>query len=179
MTPVSFLSQISFFICFLTFGCGFHTKPTTNLGLYLSNHGDLRLQMRTLLIDNFDSYTYNIWQLLSEVNGEEPIVVYNNAFNYNWDELLLNVPKFDNIVISPGPGSPIALNLQDIQFKIDANNDFDIDQSEALQVSYLFVSGSNISNVTGIEYFTNLQYLFVHLNMLSTLDCCLAEQFSI
>jgi para-aminobenzoate synthetase len=62
--------------------------------------------MRTLLIDNFDSYTYNIWQLLSEVNGEEPTVVYNNAFNYNWDELLKNYPPFDNIVISPGPGSP-------------------------------------------------------------------------
>ena len=62
--------------------------------------------MRTLLIDNFDSYTYNIWQLLSEVNGEEPLVVYNNAFDYNWDELLLQLPKFDNIVISPGPGSP-------------------------------------------------------------------------
>lgn len=65
-----------------------------------------KLEMRTLLIDNFDSYTYNIWQLLSEVNGEEPLVVYNNAFNYNWDELLLQLPKFDNIVISPGPGSP-------------------------------------------------------------------------
>ena len=62
--------------------------------------------MRTLLIDNFDSYTYNIWQLLSEVNGEEPLVVYNNAFDYNWDELLLQLPKFDNIVVSPGPGSP-------------------------------------------------------------------------
>ena len=67
---------------------------------------DQSLTMRTLLIDNFDSYTYNIWQLLSEVNGEEPLVVYNNAFNYDWDELLLQLPKFDNIVISPGPGSP-------------------------------------------------------------------------
>ena len=77
--------------------------------------------MRTLLIDNFDSYTYNIWQLLSEVNGEEPIVVYNNAFNYNWDELLLNVPKFDNIVISPGPGSP------------DVHSDFGICREAILQ----------------------------------------------
>ena len=77
--------------------------------------------MRTLLIDNFDSYTYNIWQLLSEVNGEEPIVVYNNAYNYNWDELLLNVPKFDNIVISPGPGSP------------DVHSDFGICREAILQ----------------------------------------------
>ena len=30
--------------------------------------------MRTLLIDNYDSYTYNLFQLIAEVNGEEPMV---------------------------------------------------------------------------------------------------------
>eukprot|EP01038_Epipyxis_sp_PR26KG_P004482 gene4482-6335_t len=62
--------------------------------------------IRTLLIDNFDSYTYNIFQLLSEVNGVEPIVVYNNAFDCDWDKLLASVSPFDNIVLSPGPGHP-------------------------------------------------------------------------
>jgi hypothetical protein len=28
--------------------------------------------VRTLLIDNYDSYTYNLFQLLAEVNGGEP-----------------------------------------------------------------------------------------------------------
>ena len=28
--------------------------------------------MRALLIDNYDSYTYNLYQLIAEVNGEEP-----------------------------------------------------------------------------------------------------------
>ena len=28
--------------------------------------------MRSLLIDNYDSYTYNLYQLIAEVNGEEP-----------------------------------------------------------------------------------------------------------
>ena len=58
--------------------------------------------MRTLLIDNYDSYTFNLFHLLGEVNGEEPIVVRNDELS--WDELAALDP--DNIVISPGPGRP-------------------------------------------------------------------------
>ena len=58
--------------------------------------------MRTLLIDNYDSYTFNLFHLLGEVNGEEPIVVRNDE--RSWEQLAaLDV---DNIVISPGPGRP-------------------------------------------------------------------------
>eukprot|EP01041_Mallomonas_annulata_P006311 gene6311-12769_t len=62
--------------------------------------------IRTLLIDNYDSYTYNIWQLLTECNNLEPIVVFNDDFHGSWDKLLESIPNFDNIIISPGPGSP-------------------------------------------------------------------------
>jgi para-aminobenzoate synthetase len=106
MAYLSFLRMTTVFLTLLTFSIGFYTRPARSTRDVSSKWRDSRLQMRTLLIDNFDSYTYNIWQLLSEVNGEEPIVVYNNAFNYDWDELLLKLPEFDNIVISPGPGSP-------------------------------------------------------------------------
>jgi anthranilate synthase/aminodeoxychorismate synthase-like glutamine amidotransferase len=59
--------------------------------------------MRTLLIDNYDSYTFNLFHLLGEVNGgEEPIVVRNDELP--WDELARLAP--DNVVISPGPGRP-------------------------------------------------------------------------
>lgn len=76
--------------------------PTVNL-----RHRGVSLQpVRTLLIDNYDSYTYNLWQLLAEVNGIEPLVVYNDAFDCSWEKLLAAVPAFDNIVLSPGPGSP-------------------------------------------------------------------------
>jgi len=56
----------------------------------------------TLLIDNYDSYTYNVFHLLAAVSGEEPIVVRNDMVSWRalsrWD--------FDAIVISPGPGHP-------------------------------------------------------------------------
>jgi para-aminobenzoate synthetase len=58
--------------------------------------------MRTLLIDNHDSYTYNVFHLLAGASGEEPIVVDNDAVSWRalerWD--------FDAIVLSPGPGTP-------------------------------------------------------------------------
>uniref|UniRef100_A0A0D9WTR2 aminodeoxychorismate synthase n=1 Tax=Leersia perrieri TaxID=77586 RepID=A0A0D9WTR2_9ORYZ len=63
--------------------------------------------VRTLLIDNYDSYTYNIFQELSVVNGVPPVVVRNDE--WTWREVYRLVYKervFDNIVISPGPGSP-------------------------------------------------------------------------
>jgi para-aminobenzoate synthetase len=58
--------------------------------------------LRTLLVDNYDSYTHNIFHLLAMINGREPIVVANDEASA--DELLsLDI---DNIVISPGPGRP-------------------------------------------------------------------------
>jgi para-aminobenzoate synthetase len=58
--------------------------------------------MKTLLIDNYDSYTFNLFQFLAEVNGEEPAVVRNDATT--WPELADG--GWANIVISPGPGNP-------------------------------------------------------------------------
>ena len=60
--------------------------------------------MLTLLIDNYDSFTYNLFQLLAEVNGREPLVVRNDEAS--WEEL--ERLEFDNVVISPGPGRPGA-----------------------------------------------------------------------
>ncbi len=58
--------------------------------------------MLTLLIDNYDSFTYNLFQLLAEVNGRDPLVVRNDEMS--WAEL--ERLDFDNVVISPGPGRP-------------------------------------------------------------------------
>jgi para-aminobenzoate synthetase len=58
--------------------------------------------MNTLLIDNYDSYTYNVFHLLASVVGDEPAVVHNDMLTWRalsrWD--------FDAIVLSPGPGRP-------------------------------------------------------------------------
>ncbi|MFJ9103858.1 aminodeoxychorismate synthase component I [Streptomyces sp. NPDC102405] len=61
--------------------------------------------MKTLLIDNYDSYTYNLFQLVAEVNGEEPVVVLNDAVGALPD-LGAFLAGFDNVVVSPGPGHP-------------------------------------------------------------------------
>ena len=52
-----------------------------------------------LIVDNYDSFTYNVFQLLSEL-GAQVEVVRN-------DKLSIDAAKtFDAVIISPGPGIP-------------------------------------------------------------------------
>lgn len=59
--------------------------------------------MRTLLVDNYDSFTYNLFQLLARVNGCPPHVVRNDDLR-QWNGL--SPADFDGVVVSPGPGRP-------------------------------------------------------------------------
>jgi para-aminobenzoate synthetase len=70
--------------------------------------------LRTLLIDNYDSYTFNLFHLLGEVNANEPVVVRNDELP--WEELVAQ--RFDNVVISPGPGRPE--HARDVGVSLDA-----------------------------------------------------------
>jgi len=54
-----------------------------------------------LLIDNYDSFTYNLFQYLSEL-GQEVWVARNDKVSLN--EIEMRSPQ--HIVISPGPGTP-------------------------------------------------------------------------
>ena len=57
--------------------------------------------MRVLVLDNYDSFVFNLVQYLGEL-GAEPIVYRNDALTL--DEALAIEP--DGVLVSPGPGRP-------------------------------------------------------------------------
>ena len=57
--------------------------------------------MRILLIDNYDSFTFNLYHYISSLNVTVD-VIRNDKINTK--SILKN--KYDKIVISPGPGNP-------------------------------------------------------------------------
>ena len=57
--------------------------------------------MRVLVIDNYDSFTYNLVQFLGELGAELDVVRNDHA---TVDELLERKP--DRLVVSPGPCTP-------------------------------------------------------------------------
>ena len=54
-----------------------------------------------LILDNYDSFTYNVFQLLSEL-GAEVEVIRNDQTTIE----AIRAKKYDAIVLSPGPGIP-------------------------------------------------------------------------
>ncbi|MFM8593387.1 MAG: anthranilate synthase component II, partial [Chloroflexota bacterium] len=58
---------------------------------------------KILLIDNYDSFTFNLYQLLREL-GAEVDVVRNDTRPV--EEIKRNEPGYTGIVLSPGPCTP-------------------------------------------------------------------------
>ena len=56
--------------------------------------------MKTLLLDNYDSFTYNLLHYLEDITDETIDVFRNDAIS------LEEVNKYDRIILSPGPGLP-------------------------------------------------------------------------
>ncbi|CAG8693333.1 7957_t:CDS:2, partial [Dentiscutata heterogama] len=62
--------------------------------------------LRTLIVDNYDSYTFNLLQLWGSEESVKNVVVIRND-QFSWTKFKNNILSyFDNIIISPGPGSP-------------------------------------------------------------------------
>jgi anthranilate synthase component 2 len=56
--------------------------------------------MSILLLDNFDSFTYNLYHLIEKHTDEEIVVKRNNEITIH------EIIGFSTIVLSPGPGLP-------------------------------------------------------------------------
>ena len=72
-----------------------------DFGLSLPKSFYLNNNMKILVFDNYDSFTYNLVQMVEQIVGKEFVYVFKN------DEISLEeVEKYDKIILSPGPGVP-------------------------------------------------------------------------
>ncbi|WP_291529735.1 anthranilate synthase component II [Bacteroides sp. UBA939] len=60
--------------------------------------------MKTVIIDNYDSFTYNLAHIVKEL-GAEVDVLRNDCF------ALEDIERYDKIILSPGPGIPEEAGL--------------------------------------------------------------------
>ncbi|MFY8181180.1 MAG: anthranilate synthase component II [Flavobacterium sp.] len=56
--------------------------------------------MKVLVVDNYDSFVYNIVHLLYEIGVAEIDVIKNDQLDFSY------INQYDKIVLSPGPGIP-------------------------------------------------------------------------
>lgn len=56
--------------------------------------------MKILVFDNYDSFTYNLVQIIEQIVGSEVDVFRNDKI------ALEDIDKYDKIILSPGPGIP-------------------------------------------------------------------------
>jgi len=78
-------------------------------------NSETKLDLRVLLIDNHDSYTYNLYQYISTMTVHPVKVIMNDAYT-SWDSFMASLGPnatasdlghdFDCIILSPGPGQP-------------------------------------------------------------------------
>ena len=58
------------------------------------------MNKKILIVDNYDSFTYNLYHLISELGCSDIEVIRNDKI------VLSELEQFDKIVLSPGPGIP-------------------------------------------------------------------------
>lgn len=60
---------------------------------------------KILVIDNYDSFTYNLVHYINAISGIHPAVFRNDEITPE------DVRKFDKILLSPGPGIPVEAGI--------------------------------------------------------------------
>lgn len=60
---------------------------------------------KVVIIDNYDSFTYNLVHLVNEITGGKTDVLRNDQFD------LSELEKYEYIILSPGPGIPDEAGL--------------------------------------------------------------------
>lgn len=85
---------------------------------------------------------------------------------------IINFPdaNFKAKLLQADVSNQIAKNLSGSYFRIDANNNNEIETSEALQVSFLNISSSEIASLTSISNFAGIVELSCSFNQLTVLD---------
>lgn len=89
---------------------------------------------------------------------------------------IINFPdaNFKARLLAAAPGLQIAGGTGSIPgnpfVKIDTNNDGEIQVAEALAITRLWLQNANITNISGLENFTNLRELQCHGNSIATMD---------
>eukprot|EP00127_Corallochytrium_limacisporum_P003410 Clim_evm38s149 gene=Clim_evmTU38s149 len=63
--------------------------------------------VRCLIIDNYDSFTYNIFQYLASMKEcDTPLVVHNNQYSFTGVKGIIDKYSINAVIVGPGPGSP-------------------------------------------------------------------------
>ena len=58
------------------------------------------MKQKVLIIDNYDSFTYNLVYLVKKVSDTTPVVLRNDSPDLD------DIDSFTHIILSPGPGVP-------------------------------------------------------------------------
>lgn len=61
--------------------------------------------MKILVLDNYDSFTYNLVQMIEQITAEKVAVFRNDEIS------LADIAAYDKIILSPGPGIPSEAGL--------------------------------------------------------------------
>ena len=85
---------------------------------------------------------------------------------------IVNIPdaNFKTKLLASSTTANIAYNAAGTKIKIDTNNNGEIEYTEALVVARLIVGAANISDLTGVESFTNITLLNCANNPLTQLN---------